>query len=964
MTALSVRSASSRADFYEFNFKLCVMKKSLRISAHLLLPSLLCCVAIFFNSCDLRLNQALERAGSNRMELEKVLEHFESEKDGFKYEAARFLIENMPFHSTCVGPATRLYDSLYLKTAMEPLNDRTNYFNRHAMAVDDSQTRMVADITAVRAGYLIKMINYACDVWRNMGWNREYDKTVFFEYVLPYRLNNELLSDWHEGIEEEFPLLKKNDIITRRGLQYEAENGHLLSSGIKEADGASCHRCATLCSVQSEVAFNVVSNNDAKKRLIMRYATMAQNLTALLKVNGEVIDTLNLAKTRNMDTFVEKWFNKAFNIKKGANVVTLCNPSGLLDLDYVQFSSVEPYPDRGQTDFSTDYYYVSNKQTHNYITFDFSQGSKLSGIELYPLSESDSTQLLRLDYQGYLLWKIHSCIKDSIDRCLEVKFGTPETLCPYSVVSQGYSVLRPFQNWAIIPVGGGYFRIMNKHTGMYLDSEKDMQSGVEYLVQAPYSEEDTQKWCFEKCGGREHSNPVYSIGSAISEAIRVYDVAHQFEFYTNNGLLSPKGYTLFKAKSGKCLDEADFSIYLCRHLGIPAAEDFAPQWGNRSQGHSWSVIIKPDGKSVTFYAGNVPGDTVHYFHPYKKPKVFRRCFSLNRKMAEDMEGETEVPVLFQNPRYTDVTEEYCPISDVTMNVPCDFVENHRLAYICVFDNHNWVPVYYGRIKGGKVTFKSMGRDIVYMAAVYENGQIVPFGDPFLLKKDGKIMSLKADIHKCQTMELVRKYPFMGAEDFFNFRMDGGQFQGSNHSDFSDSTVFYIHKGITDGNWYDIPVKDDRTYKYLRYIGGKGSYCNINELVFFDKGGKKVIGEIIGSEGEAWARKENVFDGNILTGFCAKSPDGNWVGLKLPSGTRISRLRFIPRNDGNCIEVGDDYVLYCWMESRWKELVHQKAKGNELCLTGIPSGGLYLLKDLTKGSEERIFSYENGLQVWW
>ena len=115
------------------------------------------------------------------MELEKVLEHFESEKDGFKYEAARFLIENMPFHSTCVGPATRLYDSLYLKTAMEPLNDRTNYFNRHAMAVDDSQTRMVADITAVRAGYLIKMINYACDVWRNMGWNREYDKTVFFD---------------------------------------------------------------------------------------------------------------------------------------------------------------------------------------------------------------------------------------------------------------------------------------------------------------------------------------------------------------------------------------------------------------------------------------------------------------------------------------------------------------------------------------------------------------------------------------------------------------------------------------------------------------------------------------------------------------------------------------------------------------------------------------------------------------
>jgi len=36
----------------------------------------------------------------------------------------------------------------------------------------------------------------------------------------------------------------------------------------------------------------------------------------------------------------------------------------------------------------------------------------------------------------------------------------------------------------------------------------------------------------------------------------------------------------------------------------------------------------------------------------------------------------------------------------------------------------------------------------------------------------------------------------------------------------------------------------------------------------------------------------------------------------------------------------------------------------LTLKNMPSGGLYLLHDKTKGWEERIFTYEDGEQVWW
>ena len=47
-------------------------------------------------SKDLLLEQALTKAGRNRVELGKVLEHYQN--DQRKLEAARFLIENMPYH--------------------------------------------------------------------------------------------------------------------------------------------------------------------------------------------------------------------------------------------------------------------------------------------------------------------------------------------------------------------------------------------------------------------------------------------------------------------------------------------------------------------------------------------------------------------------------------------------------------------------------------------------------------------------------------------------------------------------------------------------------------------------------------------------------------------------------------------------------------------------------------------------
>ena len=41
-----------------------------------------------------------------------------------------------------------------------------------------------------------------------------------------------------------------------------------------------------------------------------------------------------------------------------------------------------------------------------------------------------------------------------------------------------------------------------------------------------------------------------------------------------------------------------------------------------------------------------------------------------------------------------------------------------------------------------------------------------------------------------------------------------------------------------------------------------------------------------------------------------------------------------------------------------------AESGELVYENVPGNALYLLKNRTKGKEERIFTYENDRQVWW
>ena len=168
----------------------------------------------------------------------------------------------------------------------------------------------------------------------------------------------------------------------------------------------------------------------------------------------------------------------------------------------------------------------------------------------------------------------------------------------------------------------------------------------------------------------------------------------------------------------------------------------------------------------------------------------------------------------------------------------------------------------------------------------------------------------------------------------------------------------------------VEFKTPYCFRYFRYISPENSFANVAEIEFFDEKGENLRGTIIGTDGyfeDSGNDKYKVFDGNTLTYFHAPLNTGAWMGMDMLKKTCIKRIAFLPRNDDNFIREGEIYELFYWNLNRWISLGKQTGSSKEkqkLLYQNVPSNALLLLRNLSKGKEERIFTWKNGKQVWW
>lgn len=163
------------------------------------------------NYKDKRLAYALEFAGDNRVELEKVLDHYKEDPE--KLTAARFLIENMPYH---FGYESWEVDTI--KQIMADAIERKSLFGDDGLIVDKASIdkwkyfspygkKKVYDSKVIKADYLIENIDLSFEVWKKYPWNKSLSFDDFCELILPYRIADEPLSDWRKTYYDHYKLI-------------------------------------------------------------------------------------------------------------------------------------------------------------------------------------------------------------------------------------------------------------------------------------------------------------------------------------------------------------------------------------------------------------------------------------------------------------------------------------------------------------------------------------------------------------------------------------------------------------------------------------------------------------------------------------------------------------------------------------------------------------------------------------
>ncbi|MDQ1151229.1 hypothetical protein QE382_003213 [Sphingobacterium zeae] len=455
------------------------------------------------------------------------------------------------------------------------------------------------------------------------------------------------------------------------------------------------------------------------------------------------------------------------------------------------------------------------------------------------------------------------------------------------------------------------------------------------------------------------SRSSYTACNILNEALR-QDMNPQLNSSQNFTIISMK--VLSKITSGPCDSYTYLANAVMRANGIPSGMDFTPQWPFRSLGHSWNFLVNNTKKEIVFEAAGDKVGTPHKLD-HIMVKVFRKTYKINKDIEELIKKQkNRVPILFSTPYIQDVTDKYMETADIKVNVNTD----DPYVYLAVFDNAEWKILDFAKNKNGIAYFKNIGKDALFLPVRQAELGVEEIGPPFIHHPNGTIELIQADTTKKQELKLFRKYPMLENVYVSNLRKLGMKIQGANKSDFSDAVTFHVFDNFDT----DVKINKQRqNFQYWRLLSAENGHSNIAELYFYKNGDKKpYVGKVIGTQG-SWVpekkyEKGAAFDHDLLTFFDAPEGSGGWVGMSYEKPVEINRVVCFMRGDGNDIELGDEYELMYWNSGKWRSLGLKIADDISVNFSECPQSALFLLHNKTRGTEERIFTYQNNRQVWW
>lgn len=479
----------------------------------------------------------------------------------------------------------------------------------------------------------------------------------------------------------------------------------------------------------------------------------------------------------------------------------------------------------------------------------------------------------------------------------------------------------------------------------------------------------------------------YMLNDINSTLVGAWQLLPSFPF------VLPLSYdNIINSHLGSCYEKVIYRVMNLRSNGIPVAFDYVPQWGSTDNKHYWCKVIdhhddcllkndniprNSDQRTISIYSTSLaeqnyplePFPATHSINYTKKvPKVYRRCFKIqNQSPAAQIKNEAYIPQVFASNRIKDVTAEYVASSNVNINIGKKPASG--FAYLCLFQRTGkWKPVAWGKVEGDTVRFKDVGRNILYFPVYFKGNRLIHFSKPFLVDTSGHVKYKTLNNNKMENIKLYRKYPLSIRKALWAHWYLGASFEFANKPDFSDAkTIFTISQ--TPLSIKEIEINNNNLYRYARIVfpGKREKY--ISEMHFYGKRNGKLFqleGKLIGDTGRLGHEMEKFMDNDWNSYYTSSKPAPlpSWVGIDLLSPKKIKKILYAPRSDTNFIMKGDSYELFFWNGKKWVSFGIKTAKKDFLEYKNVPKNVILWLRNHSSGVEERIFTYENGKQIFW
>ncbi|KUJ59205.1 hypothetical protein AR687_24270 [Flavobacteriaceae bacterium CRH] len=480
-------------------------------------------------------NRALDLAGENRKELEKVLIHYSNDAaDSLKLKAAEYLISNMVFQYSIVGSEVDSINAHYKYVYGLKGEDRNKLFKSDSLR-QRGDTKIKYDLQNVSSQFIINQIESAFLTY-NYDWSKKYSFEMFCEYILPYKLSESDNFDWRSYANKKyFPMINFMS-FERENIIYEAESFIETDSLIKKvAYNSSTVKIFHLYKKQKN-KFKMTINNKNKgfKKVAIHYINGNTTATkARVKIDNKSIGNFVFPATGNWKEINDDSrlpIEFMINLDSGKHQLTIESLDKDLFLDFLFIQEYGSNDDVLPT-ISDGVYYLKNSSgwlaTNNDSIF--------NGSALKVSNDFSKATAFEVTSDGFSYeFKIGQNSKIKVIDALQEKNSNSV------FVFDNFNTTN--QKWGLIPVKNGGFQIRNKATNKILSSEKS-KALIQCLHDSIHG-----TWYFVKSkkklsnGIRKNNSLVsaHNIDPAIKTAIKISDITNKFHWFgeANMGVVS------------------------------------------------------------------------------------------------------------------------------------------------------------------------------------------------------------------------------------------------------------------------------------------------------------------------------------------------------------------------------------------------------------------------------------------